>query len=53
MVEEMCPYCNCIVDIEAKWEKQKCTECGEMIAPCGICEDMNCDDCPLGGDTNV
>ena len=46
---EMCPYCDCEVELETKWEAQVCPECGMLIAPCSLCYpyDCKCGDCRL------
>jgi predicted RNA-binding Zn-ribbon protein involved in translation (DUF1610 family) len=34
---ELCPHCNCEVELENEFKVQYCPECGKNIVPCSIC----------------
>ena len=46
---ELCPECECEVELLTKWETQTCPVCGRAIAPCNLCfpYDCDCNNCPL------
>lgn len=47
-VEEYCPHCDVVVDLEWDFKVQKCPNCGKWIVPCSICPLQNCSKhCPL------
>lgn len=46
-IDELCPHCGQTVELEEKFEIQKCPVCGALIQPCSLCSDMRCDKCPL------
>ena len=46
---EMCPHCECEVELVTELKYQPCPHCGIMIAPCGLCNTdiVKCSECPL------
>lgn len=46
-IYELCPLCDTEVELKNKFEKQICPSCKEKIIPCGICEKMDCRNCPF------
>lgn len=47
LTEEWCPKCDSESIITMNFRVQTCSECGEDILPCSLCEDENCLECPL------
>lgn len=37
-VEEPCPHCDNVVELQNVFVAQICPECGNWIMPCSICE---------------
>lgn len=37
---ELCPFCESEVELDDNLVPQKCSECGEIIMPCGYCEEL-------------
>jgi hypothetical protein len=37
---EMCPFCGSEVELVDVLKPQKCSECNEMIMPCGYCSEL-------------
>ena len=48
-ITEWCPTCCYEVSIKNSAEKQVCPICGEVIAPCSLCDHnrVNCSQCIL------
>lgn len=48
-IYEMCPHCECEVELEDRFDVQICPSCGRPILPCSLC--YTClgwnDRCPL------
>lgn len=46
---EVCPHCECEVELVTELKYQPCPHCGIMIAPCGLCDTnyVKCSECPL------
>ena len=48
-----CPHCENEIELDVSFETFrpiKCSECGEIISPCGICRDFGeapCEKCPI------
>ena len=47
---EVCPHCGGESSMHSEFRAQHCTECGEIILPCHLCECANCKECPLKGE---
>lgn len=42
---EWCPYCEEEVVLQDIFEVQVCPSCGELLAPCSLCETRKCNTC--------
>lgn len=38
VIWEMCPHCDCEVELEWELKPQVCPSCGKWICPCSMCE---------------
>ena len=49
MITEVCPFCDCEVELEEVFERQTCPNCGKKICPCTMCDPdkCKCSECPL------
>jgi predicted RNA-binding Zn-ribbon protein involved in translation (DUF1610 family) len=47
VIYEVCPFCEQEVELENKYNPQKCPNCGEYILPCSICDKDTCINCEL------
>ncbi|MFA6608868.1 MAG: hypothetical protein WCT07_03085 [Candidatus Paceibacterota bacterium] len=46
-IEEFCPHCGLEATLKNEFHAQACSECGEMILPCSICQSN------IDGDTDA
>lgn len=51
--EEICPYCDCIVELPPYLGIYKCPQCGELIISCSLCEKLDCNDCEFSKATQA
>lgn len=45
---ELCPFCEYEIELKCiKFKQQSCSNCGELIFPCSLCnyDEMNCYKC--------
>ena len=45
---EMCPECECEVELKTEFKVQVCPSCGKPIVPCNLCSGKCPSPCPLG-----
>lgn len=44
---ELCPHCDNDSRMTLEFVAQPCEHCQQVILPCGMCETMDCNNCPF------
>lgn len=44
---ELCPHCECEVELKTIFDYHKCPNCGKEIKPCSLCKAEDCGKCRL------
>ena len=44
-IEEICPYCDNVIQLPSYLGIYKCTECKKLMITCSMCENQDCNNC--------